>query len=82
MEEMKHHQPKTSVTTDNIAAQSLITKIMIPKRTESYDMRFNFLKCRESKKIDFIWRRGKDNREDYHSKCHQIKHYIEKGVSM
>ena len=31
-----------------------------------------------SKHFDFIWGRGKDNREDYHSKSHQFQHYIEK----
>ena len=44
LEEMDHAQPKTQVTTDNSAAQGLITKTMIPKAAKSYDMRFNFLK--------------------------------------
>ena len=42
-------------------------------------MRFNFLKCREAQKqFDIIWRRGKDNRAEYHIKHHQVKHFIEK----
>jgi hypothetical protein len=77
--EMGHSQPKTPVTTDNSTAQGLITKVMVPKAAKSYDMRFNFLKCRlAQKQFDFIWRRGKDNRADYHSKRHTVKHYIEK----
>ena len=77
LEKMVHHQPKTPITTDNTTAQGIITKTMILKRAKSYDVRFNFLKCREAKKqFDFIWRRGKDNRADYHSKRHPVKHYI------
>jgi len=79
LEEMGHAQPKTQVTTDNSAAQGLITKTMIPKAAKSYDMRFNFLKCREAQRqFDFVWRRGKNNRADYHSKRHPVKHYVEK----
>ena len=77
--EMGHSQAKTPVMTDNSTAQGLITKVMVPKAAKSYDMRFNFLKYRlAQKQFDFIWRREKDNRADYHSKCHTVKHYIEK----
>ena len=41
--EMEHSQPKTPVTTDNSAAQGLITKTMIPKDAKSYNMRSTFL---------------------------------------
>jgi hypothetical protein len=78
LKEMGHPQPKTPVTTDNSTAQGLITKTMVPKAAKSYDMRFNYLKCREAQgQFDFIWRRGRDNRADYHSKRHPVKHYIE-----
>ena len=79
---MGHIQPKTPITTDNTTEQGLITKKMIPKRAKSYDMRFNFLKCREAQKqFNFIWRWGKDsngkyNKADYHRKLHPVKHYI------
>ena len=76
---MGHPQPKTPVTTDNSTAQGLINKRMIPKVAKSYDMRFNYLKCRQAQRqFDFIWRRGKNNKADYHTKSHPIKHYIEK----
>ena len=79
LEEMGHQQGPTQVTTDNSAAQGLIKKTMIPKAAKSYDMRFNFLKCRQAQRqFDIVWRRGKDNRADYHSKRHPIKHYINK----
>ena len=79
LQEMGHPQPKTPVTTDNSTAQGLINKTMIPKAAKSYDMRFNYLKCREAQRqFDFIWRRGRNTKADYHSKHHPVKHYIEK----
>ena len=77
--EMGHPQGRTLVTTDNSAAQGLIKKTMIPKAAKSYDMRFNFLKCREAQRqFDIVWRAGRNNRADYHSKKHPIKHYVHK----
>ena len=77
--EMVHPQGITQVTTDNSAAQGLIKKTMIPKAAKSYDMRFNYLKCREAQRqFDIIWRQGKNNRAEYHSKKHPIKHYVNK----
>ena len=77
--EMGHPQARTQVTTDNSAAAGLIKKTMIPKAAKSYDMRFNYLKCRQAQKqFDIVWRRGKDNRADYHSKRHPIRHYVNK----
>ena len=79
LEEMGHEQPKTPVTTDNTTAYGLIKKTMIPKRANSYDMRFNFLKCRESQnQFDLFWMKGKINRADYHRKRHPTQHYIRK----
>ena len=77
--EMGHPQGRTQATTDNSAAQGLIKKTMIPKAAKSYNMWFNYLKCRQAQKqFDIIWRRGKYNRADYHSKKHPIKHYVNK----
>ena len=77
--EMGHPQGRTLVTTDNSAAQGLLKKTMIPKAAKSYDMRFNFLKCCEAQRqFDIVWRTGRNNRADYHSKKHPIKHYVQK----
>ena len=79
LDEMGHPQPKTPAVTDNTTAHGLIKKTMIPKRAKSYDMRFNFLKCREAQQqFDLIWKRGGVNRAEYHSKKHPTKHYIDK----
>ena len=75
LEEMGHEQQKTPVTTDNTTACGLIMKTMIPKCAKSYDMRFNFLKCREAQhQFEPIWRKGALNRADYHSKRHPTHH--------
>ena len=79
LEEMGHPQPRTPAITDNSAAAGLINKTMIPKRAKAYDSRFNWLKCREAQKqFDLIWKSGKLNRADFHSKRHPIPVYKEK----
>ena len=77
LEEMGHPQNKTLVTTDNSTAHGLITKTMVPKAAKGYDMRFNWLKCRAAQRqFDYIWRRGADNKADYHTKRHPTRHYL------
>ena len=78
LEEMGHRQPTTPVTTDNSTAHGLIQSTMIPKASKSMDMRFHWLKRRMAQRIfDIMWRRGTNNRENYHTKVHPIKHYKE-----
>ena len=49
---------------------------MTPKRAKVYDQRFNWLKCREAQKMfSVIWKKGKDNKADYHSKNHPTIHH-------
>ena len=58
LKEMGHEQPKTPVTTDNTTAHGLIKNTMIPKHAKSYNMRLNFLKCREAQnQFDLVWRK-------------------------
>ena len=79
LEEMGHPQPKTPVVTDNSSAQGLISKTTIPKRAKARDMRFNWLKCREAQEMfDLIWKKGKDNKADYHTKNHLAIHHQDK----
>ena len=79
LEEMGHPQPKTPAVTDNYSAEGLINKTMIPKRAKAHDVRFNWLKCREAQRqFDLIWRPGKTNRADYHTKDHPSSHHQEK----
>ena len=79
LEDIGHKQSRIPVSTDNTTACGLIKKTMIPKRANYCDMRFNFLKCREAQnQFDLIWRKGKLNRADYHSKRHPTHHCIRK----
>ena len=77
--EMGHPQPKTTVITDNSTAEDLINKTMTPRRAKTYDQRTNWLKCREAQKqFNIIWKSGKANRADYHSKTHPVSVYQNK----
>ena len=79
LEEMGHPQPQTPAVTDNSSAEGLINKSMTPKRAKAHDVRFNWLKCREAQKqFDLVWRPGKINKADYHTKDHPPSHHKEK----
>ena len=79
LEEMGHPQPQTPAVTDNSTAEGLLNKTMVPNRAKSYDLRLNWLKCREAQKqFDIIWKKGKVNRADYHSKDHPLHVYKQK----
>ena len=78
LQEMGHQQPKTPAITDNSTAEGLINKTMVPKKAKYYDLRINWLKCREAQKqFDLIRKKGKDNRADFHSKNHPLNVYKE-----
>ena len=78
LHEMGHQQPKTPTITDNKSAEGLINKTMTSKASKNYDLRFNWLKCREAQQqFDLIWKKGSDNRADFHSEDHPIKVYSE-----
>ena len=79
LEEMGHPQPKTPVIVDNTSTQGLMTNAMTPKKSKSYDLRVNWLKCRDAQKqFNLIWAPGPDNRADYHTKTHPVHKYKHK----
>ena len=79
LNEMGHLKPKTTLITDNSTAEGLINKTMTPRRAKTYDQRTNWLKCREAQKqFNSIWKSGKVNRADYHSKTHPASVYQDK----
>ena len=79
LEEMGHPQPATRITVDNQTACGLTKCTMVPKKSKAMDMRFHWLRCREAQRhIEFLWRRGKFNRADYHTKHHPATHHREK----
>ena len=74
--EMGHKQPPTTMTVDNSTAHGLTEGAMIPKRSKAMDMRFHWLRCRNAQQqIKFLWRKGTDNRADYHTKHHPPSHH-------
>ena len=76
---MGHPQPKTPAVTDNSTAEDLINKTMTPNRAKTYDFRTNWVKCKEAQRqFGIIWKKGKNNRADYHSKDHLSHVYKEK----
>ena len=58
LQEIGHQQPKTPAITDNSTAEGLINKTMIPKKAKYYDLRLNWLKCREAQnQFNLIWKK-------------------------
>jgi hypothetical protein len=69
LEEMGHKQPVTPIQTDNSTALGVITNNIQPRRTKAMDMRFHWLRCRDSQgQFCYYWRPGPDNRADYWTK--------------
>jgi hypothetical protein len=48
LEEMGHKQPPTPMQTDNSTAHGVVTNNIQPRRTKAMDMRFHWLRCRDS----------------------------------
>jgi hypothetical protein len=77
--EMGHKQPKTPIQTDNTTACGVVNNNIQPRRTKAMDMRFHWLRCRDSQgQFRYYWGPGIDNRADYYTKHHCAAHHIEK----
>ena len=77
--EMGHKQPKTPIQTDNTTACGVVNNNIQPRRTKAMDMRFHWLRCRDSQgQFRYYWGPGSDNRADYYTKHHCAAHHIEK----
>ena len=76
LEELGHPQPQTPVQTDNSTAYGVINNKIQPKATKAMDMRFYWLKDRESvNQFKYYWRPGKTNLADYWTKHHPALHH-------
>jgi len=76
--EMGHPQPKTPVQTDNTTALGVVKSNIQPKRTKAMDMRFHWLRDRETQgQFRFYWTTGKKIRADYYTKHHCAAHHKE-----
>jgi hypothetical protein len=79
LEEMGHKQPATPVQTDNAMAKAVINaKIQPKKQTKAMDMRFHWLRDRQTQQqFKFYWRPGKQNYADYcWTKHHSAAHHV------
>ena len=69
--EMGWKQPVTPIQTDNTTAAGIVNNAIIPKKSKSMDLRFWWLKCRESQQqFRYYWTPGKGNWDDYSTKHH------------
>lgn len=76
LEEMGHPQPPTPIQTDNKTAEGVINNKIQPKRTKAMDMRFHWLRDRETlRQLRFYWRAGTLNLADYFTKHHSAAHH-------
>jgi hypothetical protein len=71
-----HPQPPTPIKTDNSTAYNFVHSTMKQKRSKSWDMRYNWLRCREAQnQVKIYWEPGTDNNADYFTKHHPPKHH-------
>jgi hypothetical protein len=79
LQEMGHKQPKTPMQTDNSTALGVVNSNIQPRRTKSMDMRFYWLRDRDSQgQFRYYWKPGPTNLADYWTKHHPASHHIEK----
>ena len=69
LEEIGCPQPRTSMQTDNSAAHSVVTTNIQPRRTKTIDMRFYWLRCRDTRgQLRYCWMPGAQKLGDYFTK--------------
>jgi hypothetical protein len=78
LNEMGHKQPKTPMQTDNSTALGVVNSNIQPRRTKSMDMRYYWLRCRDSQgQFRFYWKPGPTNKADYYTKHVPASHHVE-----
>ena len=77
LHELGHRQPATPVKVDNATVVGFVNDAMKFKRTKSIDMKFFWLKYRETQKqFTIYWRPGSENgAADYVTKHHPPSHH-------
>jgi hypothetical protein len=79
LEEMRWKQPMTPIQTDNTTAAGVVNNTIIPKKSKSMDLRFWWMKCRESQQqFRYYWAPGRYNWGDCSTK-HQPPIYHEEN---
>jgi hypothetical protein len=76
LEELGHPQTRTPIQTDNSMAHTLLTNKILPKALKAMDMRFHWLRCRNTQgQFTYYWRPGTQNLADYWTKHHPASHH-------
>ena len=76
LNQLGHPQPPTPIQTDNSTAEGVVNSKVQPKRTKAMDMRFHWLRDRETlKQFRIYWRPGRMNYADYWTKHHPAAHH-------
>ena len=74
---LDHPQPPTPLKTDNSTTHGFVHNNMQQKRSKSWDMRYHWLRDRETQKqIKVYWEKGQSNNADYYTKQHLTKHHL------
>ena len=69
--EMGWKQPTIPLQSDNFTAVGMTNSTLIPKNSRSWDLRLNWLRCREAQgQFWTYWDRGPNNDGDYSTKNH------------
>ena len=69
--QLGHPQPPTPIKVDNSTAAGFVNKNITQKRSKSWDMRFHWLRDKETlKNIRVYWDAGSNNDADYFTKTH------------
>jgi len=60
LEALNHKQPPTQLKTDNSTSSGFANSHIRIKRAKSWDMRYNWLRCRENQQqLNIYWEKGK-----------------------
>ena len=76
LKKMGHKQPATPIQTDISTAKGVINSKIQPKQTKAMNMRFYWLRDRETQEqFRLFWRAGKLNLADYWTNHHPAMHH-------
>ena len=76
---LDHPQPPTPIKTDNSTALGFIKDNINKKRSKSWDVRYYWLRDRQSQKqFDIYWKPGPESDADYFTKHHPTTHHRQK----
>jgi len=76
LDKLGHRQPPTPIKTDNSTASGFVHNNIHQKRSKSWDMRYHWLRDRQTKQqFRIYWDKGENNYADYFTKHHPTKYH-------